>query len=55
MTIGFPLARNLATPCLGREPKARVATLLDIHRSKVQVDVKHLTNAIHIFDHGYVH
>jgi hypothetical protein len=28
----FPLdSRNLATPCLGREPKARVATSCDVH------------------------
>jgi len=25
---GFLLSRNLASPCLGREPKTRVATLL---------------------------
>jgi hypothetical protein len=27
MIFGFLLARNLVTPCLGREPKARVATI----------------------------
>jgi hypothetical protein len=28
MTFGFPLAYNLTTPYLGREPKARVATTM---------------------------
>jgi hypothetical protein len=30
MTPGFLLVHNLATPCLGRKPKARVATLYPI-------------------------
>jgi len=26
MTLGLPSCHNLATPCLGHKPKARVAT-----------------------------
>jgi hypothetical protein len=40
MTPDFPLACNLATPCLSREPKARVATNWDEHLHSVMFTYK---------------
>jgi hypothetical protein len=32
VTPGFPLACNLANPCLGHKPKAKVTTSMDYHK-----------------------
>ncbi len=36
------LAHNLVTPCLGREPKVRVATTMKVQLLKLQTKNKHL-------------
>ncbi len=38
------LARTLANPCFGHEPKAKVVTNFHIHKSTVHVANKQLTN-----------
>jgi hypothetical protein len=43
------LARTLASPCFGHEPKTKVATNFHIHKSTVHVAYKQLTNVSYTY------
>jgi hypothetical protein len=44
------LARNLASPCFGREPKARVMTIGILEKPKIETNIG-VCNLNHVFIH----